>query len=162
MGQRYEWVTARTTALDYPMQVGLLICIMLPTSYHLYLCVNNAGGALSTGSRVEANILKQWPELQNARFVANCHSSFPTRMESPLCDSSEIQSVADSSCSETPDRGRMNSFFYDGPFPSSLTFKAGPGDKPLHSTRRLKNSLLGLKLGVPSRKNDIGLLDTTP
>jgi len=25
------------------------------------------GGALSTGSRVEANILKQWPELQNAR-----------------------------------------------------------------------------------------------
>ncbi|KAH8961280.1 hypothetical protein BDL97_05G042400 [Sphagnum fallax] len=120
------------------------------------------GGALSTGSRVEANILKQWPELQNARFVANCHSSFPTRMESPLCDSSEIQSVADSSCSETPDRGRMNSFFYDGPFPSSLTFKAGPGDKPLHSTRRLKNSLLGLKLGVPSRKNDIGLLDTTP
>jgi hypothetical protein len=26
----------------------------------------------------------------------------------------------------------------------------------------LKNSLLGLKLGVPSRKNDIGLLDTTP
>lgn len=79
-----------------------------------------AGQPVSSGSRVEANILKAKPELRHARM----QSSSPTVYEeSPLRESSDFLSEeTTTSYGEPQDRSTMTSFFYTGP--ESESFKA--------------------------------------
>uniref|UniRef100_A0A7I4BF87 S-acyltransferase n=1 Tax=Physcomitrium patens TaxID=3218 RepID=A0A7I4BF87_PHYPA len=114
------------------------------------------GQSASSGSRVEANILKMKPELRDARK----HTSSPTVYEdSPLRESSDFLSEdTTTSYGETPDRGSMSSFFYNGPL--DVSFKA-PSERHMVSNRRLMNSIMqGPRLSRPT--DDPKLLVETP
>ncbi len=112
---------------------------------------------MSSGSRVEANILKVKPELLSARL----HTSSPTVCEeSPLRESSDFLSEGTStSCSETPDRGIMSSFFYNGP--ASASFKQA-SELQAVSNRRLMNSIIGSRTALSRHTDDPKLLIHTP
>jgi len=112
---------------------------------------------VSSGSRVEANILKVKPELQHARL----QSSSPTVYEeSPLRESSDFLSEdTTTSYGETRDRNTMSSFFYTGP--ESATFKA---TSERHGVSNLMpvNSIIGARSALSRVTDDPKLLVETP
>ena len=69
-----------------------------------------AGQSVSSGSRVEANVLKANPELQRARM----HTSSPTVYEDSPLPSDFMTDDATTSAGETPDRG-TSTYFYGVP-----------------------------------------------
>ncbi|KAG0613591.1 hypothetical protein M758_6G113900 [Ceratodon purpureus] len=115
------------------------------------------GQSVSSGSRVEAHILNMKPELRSARM----HTSSPTVCEeSPLRESSDFLSEDTStSCCETPDRGTMSSFFYNGPL--SVSFKQ-TSERQMVSNRRLMNSIIGSRTALSRLTDDPKLLVETP
>jgi hypothetical protein len=116
--------------------------------------------SVSSGSRVEANILKVKPELLDARLQT---SGSPTLHEEnvELRESSDFLSedTTTTSCTETPDRGSMSSFFYNGPLDAS--FKA-TSERQLVSNRRLMNSIIGSRTALSRVTDDPKLLVETP
>lgn len=132
--------------------------------YCLTHCMTSSkmtGLSISSGSRVEANILKLRPEIQEARQNSHASSPIVQKENSPLRESSDFPSEdSTTSCSETPDASTMSSFFYSGPF--SVTFKAmAPTESA--SNKRFLNSTLGPRSGVNLRAaKDPKLLEETP
>lgn len=104
--------------------------------------------AVSSGSRVEANILKANPELQHARLQQS--SSPNVYEESPLRESSDFLSEdTTTSYGDTqPDRSTMSSFFYTGP--ECVRMKA-TGERQGVSHRMIVNPIIGARTqpGLP-------------